>query len=429
MKSSSKARVGGTEEKMIFDIREYGAVGDGKTLNTEKIQKAIDDCAAAGGGRVVIAGGKYMTGTVCLKQNVELHLEADGILFASPDCNDFPQNRPVNHVETKMLPRWSNSCLVYAEECENISITGNGVIDCNGEAYIELSPDDNTGWLYQRKDSLTPSRVVFVTGCSNVKFEDFTMINQPAGWSIWIHDCDYVTADKLKIIADVNYPNNDGIHINSSRNVTVSNCCIRCGDDCIIVRANNVSLKENKVCERVTVTNCNLTSYSAGIRIGWVQDGIIRNCTFSNIVMTDCWCGIAFKIPYMEYDPNNFRTADVGREATLIENMSFSNIVCDRYHSVPVRMDVSDNPKLKFEAIRNVYFSGLHARGIGYPYLCGREESPLKNIRFNDCTFEITGEKETDPNFLRRRWEQPTAGMVTKHVDGLDFNNTTFTAK
>ena len=414
---------------MIIDIREYGAVGDGKTLNTEKIQKAIDDCTAAGGGKVVIAGGKYMTGTVCLKQNVELHLEADGILFASPDCDDFPQNRDVKHVETKMLPRWSNSCLVFAEECENIAITGNGVLDCNGEAYIEPSTDGGTGWLYQRKDSLTPSRVVFVTGCKNVKFEDFTMINQPAGWSIWIHDCDYVTVDKLKIEADVNYPNNDGVHINSSRNVTVSNCCIRCGDDCIIVRANNVSLKENKVCERVTVTNCNLTSYSSGIRIGWDQDGVIRNCTFSNIVMTDCWCGISFKIPYMVYDPNNFRTADIGREAMLIENLSFSNIVCDRYHSVPVRIDVSEHPNLKFDAIRNIYFSDMHARGIGYPYLCGRKDSPLKNIHFSNCTFEITDEEETDLNFLRRKWEQPKDGMVTKHVEGLALNNTTFTAK
>ena len=109
------------------------------------------------------------------------------------------------------------------------------------------------------------------------------MQNQPSGWSYWIHDCDYVSFNKCKIIANVQYPNNDGIHINSSRNVTVSNCDISCGDDCIIVRANNLSLAENKVCEKVTVTNCNLTSYANGIRIGWMGDGVIRNCSFSNI--------------------------------------------------------------------------------------------------------------------------------------------------
>lgn len=419
--------MGGTEGKMIFDIREYGAVGDGKTLNTEKIQKAIDDCMAAGGGKVVIAGGKYMTGTVCLKQNVELHFEADGILFASPDCSDFPQDRDVKHVNTKKLPRWSNSCLIYAEECENISITGNGVIDCNGDAFIEPSGGKN-GWMYIRKDSLTPSRVIFVTGCKNVKFEDFTMINQPAGWSIWIHDCDYVTADKLKIEADVNYPNNDGIHINSSRNVTVSNCCIRCGDDCIIVRANNSSLAENKVCERVTITNCNLTSYSSGIRIGWMNDGVIRNCTFSNIVMTDCWCGIGIKLPFIQYDPNKFQTADIGREATLIENLIFSNIVCDRHHAASVRIELSPNPGALCDGIRNIYFSGLHARGRAYPYLLGRDSCHLENVRFSDCTFDITDEEETDPNFLCRRWENEKA-LVTRFVDNLSFSNTTFTTK
>ncbi len=413
---------------MITDIRDYGAVGDGKALNTEKIQKAIDDCSAAGGGRVVISGGKYMTGTICLKQNVELHLEADGVLLASPDCADFPQDREVKHVNTKKLPRWSNSCLIYAEECGNISITGNGIIDCNGDAFIEPA-DESAGWIYQRKDSLTPSRVIFVTGCRNVKFEDFTMINQPAGWSIWIHDCDYVNVDKLKIEADVNYPNNDGIHINSSRNVTVSNCCIRCGDDCIIVRANNSSLAENKVCERVTVTNCSLTSYSSGIRIGWMNDGVIRNCTFSNIIMTDCWCGVGIKLPYMKYDPDNFRTADQGREATLIENLIFSNIVCDRHHAASVRFELSENAGTMCTAIRNVCFNGFYARGLAYPYLSGREDCRLQNIRFSDCTFEVTGEQETDPNFLKRRWERSGDCMVTRYVDGLVFNNTTFTAK
>ena len=106
------------------------------------------------------------------------------------------------------------------------------------------------------------------------------MVNQPAGWSYWIHDCDFVTCDRLKINANVQYPNNDGIHINSSRNVTVSNCSIVCGDDCLVVRANNASLSENKVCERVVVTNCNLTSYASGIRIGWLNDGVIKNCAF-----------------------------------------------------------------------------------------------------------------------------------------------------
>jgi hypothetical protein len=199
-----------------------------------------------------------------------------------------------------------------------------------------------------------------------------------------------VTFHKVKIFAEVEYPNNDGIHINSSRNVTISDCDITCGDDSIIVRANNASLSENKVCEKVTVTNCNLTSYSGGIRIGWKNDGIIRNCTFSNIVMTDTSIGIDITLPHFDFDPEKMWTADMGREATLIENLSFSNIIMDNVYGEPVKVQITPHAGTSVEAIRNLYFSGIHAKGPRGIQLQGRAENHLENIRFSDCTFEVT---------------------------------------
>lgn len=372
---------------MVYNIKDYGAVADGKTLNTAAIQRTIDACFENGGGRVLVEGGTYMFGTVIMRSNVELHIAANATLLGSPRCEDYPERDDVKHVRSELLPRWRNACYIFCEESENISITGMGTIDCNGHHFVR--PVENPkGWMYKRIDAPTPPRVVFFTGCKNVKIEDVTMINQPSGWSYWIHDCDYVTFDKLKIFAEVEYPNNDGIHINSSRNVTVSNCDITCGDDCVVVRANNVSLSENKVCEKVTVTNCNLTSYASGIRIGWMNDGVIRNCTFSNIVMTDTSAGIAIQLPHLTN--KSASTSDQGRESTLIENLSFNNIIMDAVFGSPVRITIAEDAGTTVDAVRNIYFSSLHTRGPRGIRIMGRKQNHVDNIRFSNCTFEIT---------------------------------------
>ncbi len=414
---------------MNIEIRELGAVNDGKTLNTQILQEAIDRCHEAGGGKVIVSGGTYMTGSLLLKSNVNLYLAADAVLLASPRCEDFPERENVKHVESKLLPRWRNACIIFAEESKNISITGNGTIDCNGERYVRKKTGEYTGWDYERIEANSPPRAVFFTGCQNVKVEDVTVTNLPAGWSFWMHDCDFVTFDKVKILANVNYPNNDGIHINCSRNVTISNCSIVCGDDCIIVRANSVSLMENKVCEKVVVTNCNLTSYSSGIRIGWLNDGVIRNCTFSNLVMTDTTTGISLFLPYMPLDRNNYTTADRGREATHIENLSFNNIIMDKTAGLPIKIRIDENEEVvKCSAIRNIYFSNVHTSGPEMPMIRGRKNCHVQNVSFCNCSFTVTDGTEFDN--LSTHGAAPQNGsmnpMDVRYVDALSFTNTRF---
>lgn len=414
----------------IYDIRDFGAVAGGEVKNTLAIQAAIDACHENGGGQVLISGGRYMSGTVILKSNVELHLATDGILYGSPDCADYPERPDVKHVDSKLLPRWRNGCFIFAEESENISITGLGTIDCHGEAFV--TDESFCGWKHKRIDAPTPPRVIFFTGCRNVHFEGFTMTNQPAGWSFWIHDCDYVALDKLKILADVEYPNNDGIHINCSRNVTVSNCDITCGDDCIVVRANSRSLKENKISEKVTVTNCNLTSYASGVRIGWMNCGTIRNCAFSNLVMTDCSVGINFMFPYIPFDPAKTNTADTGRENSRVENISFSNIIMHQVYSNPVRLWIAPEADVKIDTVRNLYFSGIHASSPQHIHLEGRPENQPENIVFTDCDFEITDGSEFPDKEVHGSESNPggeTHMPTVKHVKGITFNQVRLTVK
>lgn len=410
---------------MIFDIRDYGAVGDASTLNTRAIQAAIDACHEAGGGRVLVSGGTYKFGSIRLKSNVDLHLAADGVLFGSERCEDFPEPEQMSHVNRVMLPRERGASMIFAEEAENISLSGMGRIDCNGKSFVVKREPTYKGWGYTRIDAPTPPRVVFFTGCKNVRISDITMTNQPAGWSYWIHDCDYVSFDRCKIYAEVDYPNNDGIHINASRNVTVSNCDITCGDDCLVIRANNSSLKENKVCEKVCATNCNLTSWSGGIRVGWINDGVIRNCSFSNLVMTDTSVGISLLLP----GRGEKRLPDEGRQATLIENISFNNIIMDRNNSNPILIHLYDAECTKIEAVRNLYFSNIHARAGEHPYLLGRKSNIVENIYFNDCSFERVGKVDLchgAKGVWREFVKEDTGSIKMKFVRNVVMNNTVF---
>ncbi|MBQ9548093.1 MAG: hypothetical protein IJV01_02905 [Bacteroidales bacterium] len=396
-----------------YDVRKYGAKGDGVKMNTEAIQKAIDACSKAGGGRVVLSDGVYLTGPIQLKDGVDLHLERTARLLASPNIEDFPDWKDVKHVNSENLPRGNrNACMIFADEAERIAITGHGVIDGNGTHHIvPLEKPGNSGkWFFKRKypNEKTLPRVVFFAGCKDVVIEDVTMTNQPSGWSYWIHDCDRVMMRGLHILAELRYPNNDGIHINCSRDVTVSDCHIQTGDDCIIIRANSRSLKENKPLERVVVTNCILRTCCYGIRIAFCNDGVMRNCTFSNLVITDSRDGIGITLPNSSY-PRNY---DFGREKSLVENMVFSNIVMDGIYGRPIYAFMKD--KNEVDAVRDIHFSNIRATANHFPIFCGREGNPLQRFSFDNCSFvrvSEPGQKED---------------IIFQHVEGFVFNNTTF---
>ena len=120
----------------IFDIRDYGAAGDGVTVDTKAIQKTIDDCAAQGGGRVIVSGGTYVTGTLHMRSFVELCVEANGILKASTEGDDYP-DFACPQWNTKAAPRASAKCLIYFGYIQNAALTGMGLIDCSGSAYCD----------------------------------------------------------------------------------------------------------------------------------------------------------------------------------------------------------------------------------------------------------------------------------------------------
>ena len=390
-----------------FDVRRFGAVGDGVAKDTAAIQSAIDACAANGGGRVVLDDGRFLSGTITLKSGVELHLGATAVLQGSSSCDDYPERTNLQHVVSANLPRARNACFIYAERAHDIAITGRGTIDCAGTAFVRERPQGSRGkWVsFERIPGLlTPPRVVFFAGCSDVKVVDVKMVNQPAGWSYWIHDCDRVVFDRCTILADLRYPNNDGIHVNCSRDVLISNCRIETNDDSIIVRANSRSLAENRPCERVTVANCSLRSHCSCIRISYLNDGVVRSCVFSNLVMNDSQIGIRVDLPKFSEIP------DRGREKSLVRDLTFSCVDMQRV-DVPLSFKVADTPGTLCDAVEDIRFIGVTARGGRRAEFRGRPSNPLRRFVFTACDIDL---------------EEPP---VFAGCEGFRYDDSTFSVK
>lgn len=405
-----------------FPVRDYGAVGDGKTDDTVAIQTAIDKCSETGGGRVTLERGTFLIRPIMLKSGVDLHVDRSARILGSGNWRDFPARGNLKHVRSEDMPRGRDSALITADEANNIAITGEGVIDGNGLCYMTPLPKEK--WWRHRAvrtggDVQSPPRVVLFAGCTDVTVKDITMTNQPAGWSYMVHDCDRVAFDRCKVMANIYYRNNDGIHINCSRDVTVSNCKVECGDDALVVRANSRSLKETRPCERVHVSNCSLRGHSDGIRLGWCKDGMIRNCTFSNITIHDSYRGICMWL--LPDSPAN----DVGVEETVIENITFSNIVIDRVYTYPITIRVVEPAEESGKAVRNIMFSNIYARAFDRPEFQGAPSRPLENFTFTACRFVHSDEDDVRAPWLKA--EPRSRGKSSFfNCRGFVFNGCTF---
>ena len=391
-----------------YNAREYGALGDGVTLDTAAIQRAID-AAAEKGGKVILEGGVFKSGTLFLRSHVELCVEGGATLLCSDNSRDLPELPDYKCAIAEKMPMKKGRALIIADGISGASLTGMGTVNMSGDAYYEPKTGEFEGWSFKRKNDEMPRFALITVGAKNFRVESLTFLNIPSAcWTFWILDSDVVDIHGVKIFANLDVPHCDGIHINSSRDVHVSDCTIKTGDDALIIRANNSALRENKVCERVTVTNCTVTSYSAGVRVGWVRDGIIRNCSFSNIVMTDTTCGVDIYIP-ADYP----ECGDKGREDTLVENLTFSNITMDEHYGKPVKIHVADSPETYCAGVRNLRFDGIVARALEFPLISGKSGCPVENITFSNCRFTKVAESAFPKN---KKFHGPAAWSATSHT-------------
>lgn len=369
---------------MLYDVTDFGAVADGKTIDTIAIQRAIDACTAAGGGRVACPPGVYLTGSLELKDQVELHVAAGATLRASDDPNAYRKRLAGEHwvAEEKLN---CDQHLIYADSRQNIALTGRGLIDGRCEAFMVPHPTKPEKGLIAGE--WRPGQLIHFNDCEDVSILDVRIQNSPS-WTIWLLECRRVRVDGISIHNIRESANTDGLGICCCRNVIVGNCIFDCGDDCITLYGSNLANPTRKsVCENIIVSNCTMATRCCGVRIGYASDSVIRNAVFSNLVMSDVGVGV-------DMIPNRFSLWN-GQElehGPRIENIRFQNLVINAHRSA-IHLWMHD--KLVPPAgISTIAFSGVTARARAACHICGTPTIPIQNVSISGMDLTLTGEAD-----------------------------------
>lgn len=252
-----------------FNPRRFGARGDGRALDTRAIQAAIDGCAAAGGGFVRLDAGRYLSGTLVLRDHVMLHLDPGATLLGSTDLSDYPTRVPALRSYTDI---YTDKCLIYAERAQGVGIVGRGAIDGQGGAPIFQRSYENRTDFKGR-----PFLIRFVE-CRDVLVEGVTLRNA-AMWMQHFLACEGVVVRGVSVWNHANY-NNDGINIDACRDVMVSDCIFDTDDDALTLKSTT-----DRLCENIVVTNCIVASHCASVKFGTETNAGFRNVTISNLAI------------------------------------------------------------------------------------------------------------------------------------------------
>ncbi|HIR58129.1 MAG TPA: right-handed parallel beta-helix repeat-containing protein [Candidatus Gallacutalibacter pullicola] len=357
----------------IYDVRGFGAVGDGKTLDTEAIQQAIDTCAGDGGGRVVLSGPfVYRANTLFLKSNVEFRVETETVLKCGDDRFAFPHD-----------------CFLYAENQENIVLSGDGVIDGNYEAFLDVVSQYHKAGYQDRRP-----RLMILDQCRHISIRDLTMRGS-TNWTCHMSGCDDISISNLRILNDLAQANSDGIDLDHCRNARITNCYISCADDCIVFK-NTRAHKEYGPCENITVTNCTLTSTSAAVKFGSESVSDFRNIIVSNCIITDTNRALGLQL----------------RDEGNIENVLFDNIIIhtrrfyDRYwgKAEPIYVtSLARAPEKPSGYIRNVRFRNIIAHCENGALIEGSFAGQVSGISLEDVKLVIGKHSKWEGGIYDRR--------------------------
>lgn len=438
----------------IFDVRDFGAAGDGKTLCTRGIQAAVDACGKIGGGKVVVPPGKYLTGPIFLKSNMEFEVLAGATLLGITTIADYPaiQGR------WEGLDRTIYASLLTGQNLENVSITGRGVLDGQGSVWwdahhrtVELRR--NAG-LVGREPENPPgaplrwqrARMIYLSRCKNVLIRDLTIINSPS-WNVHPVLCENVWIEGVSIINPGDSPNTDGIDPDSCKNVRISDCYITTGDDCIIIKSGYKYIPDHPFApsENIVVTNCVFGLGHCGVGIGSEVAGGVRNVTVSNCVCDGTRRGLTFKTARgrgnivgdvrvvnmvmrgildaaigigMFYEPGDKTHAlPVDERTPGFRNFHFSDILATRAKTALLIEGLLENP-IQSLSIRNMIVESSVAGAV----CSGVRGAAFENLQVNpDAGPPLNFTDADDLELIRVRSNKPNSGspaIVFERVHG-----------
>jgi len=396
-----------------FDICRYGAASDGVTDCSEAIKKAIAACSQAGGGRVVVPAGNYLTGAVQLRSNVNLHISRGATLRFSHDPQLY---LPVVYTRWEGVECMNYSPLIYAYDQENVAVTGAGTIDGQGsreswwlwtgrqmparKRLIEMGENDTpvNERIFGEGGWLRPNFVQFCK-CRNVLIEGITVQNSPM-WQI--HPVLSSNVTVRGVTMNSHGPNNDGCNPESCRDVLIEDCLFDTGDDCIAIKSgrNRDGRRVGVPSEYIIIRNCRMKDGHGGVTIGSEASGGVRN-----VFAEDC---------HMD-SPNLDRALRIKTNSVrggFIENVYMRNVkvghVADAIFRADLFYEEGDSGKYP-PVVRNIELANVTSEKSRYALaLRGYTHSPLRNIRLEQCKFQNVAEPD-----------------IIENVEGLNFNRVT----
>ena len=422
-----------------YNVRDYGAKGDGKTLDHHAINAAIDSCVAHGGGRVVVPAGTYLCGSIRMKSHVELHLSAGAKILAAP-----ASMKAYDEAESWEGPAYQDgghtyfkNSLIYAIGQEHVSITGRGMIDGQGLT----KKDTEKGGVVNGGNIGTGDKAIAFKLCRNILIRDVT-IYRGGHFAIILTGCELGTVDNVTIDT-----NRDGFDIDCCKYLSVSNCKINTPRDDALVLKSSYALKKPVITEHIAITNCVITGYKLGSLldgsyipepVSWVcgrfKLGTESNGGYKNISLSNC--------TFMYSSGLAFEEVDQG----IMENITVSNITMNHVHHYPIYITTgcrNRGPKERTTVStgRDIMISNMVANDVDSLagiIVTGMPDEPLRNITLSNIQLQFRGGgradlakreyREQGKNYPEAKFakETPAYGLFARHVDGLEVNNVTF---
>ena len=426
-----------TASAAVYNVRDYGAKGDGKALDHVAINKAIETATAAGGGQVVLPSGTYLCGSIRLKSNVDLHLMAGAKILAAP-----AELKAYDESEVFGAPEYQDgghtyfhNSLIWAEGQRNVSITGHGMIDGEGLTKRDTEKAGNV----EGGSIGTGDKAIALKLCRNVTIRDITIF-RGGHFAIITTGCDIGTIDNVTIDT-----NRDGIDIDCCKYFTVSNTKVNTPSDDAIVLKSSYALKKPVLCEHILITNCIVTGYRLGTfldgtyvpeKVNWVcgriKLGTESNGGYRNITISNCSCMWSSGLAFEEVDQGRM-------ENIVVDNISLSHV-----HHYPIYITTgcrNRGPKERTEvsSARDIYINNVIADdcdSLAGIIVTGMAGTPIKNVSLSNIRIQYRGGgkrvegsyREQGTNYPEPRWAGPTPayGLYARHVDGLRLRNVKF---
>jgi len=412
----------------VFRVADFGAVGDGKTVNSAAIQKAIDACSAAEGGVVLVEKGDYVTGTIDLKSGVMLEIAGDARLLGSTNIADYPPRVPKHETVMDTWMKLTQS-LIYAEGCERVGIRGEGLIDGRGS---------NKNFPGKNGIGAMPNRpfLIRMIECRNVVLDGIHLRNAAS----WMQN--YLACDDL-IFQDVNVENlanwnNDGFDIDGCRNVIVRDCFVNSEDDGLCFKGASLRDMENVLVENSTIySTCN------AIKFGTDSQASFRNVLIRNVVIG----GPPTPLPVHNDGPHRPNISGISWlvvDGGTAENILVQNVKLDRTES-PFCLRLGDRGRVKPDMpkpapgkLRRLVFENIHGDSNGRrgSIISGIPGAKIEDVVFRNIQLTTAGGGTKDdagravteiidayPDAFSFGKTVPAFGFWMRHADRITFEN------